>query len=380
MQACGLTQEAHLRWTRDHSRVHWEEFVCCQVRANETYSEAKRQFSARNKDVLMNAQSPHKWLSTLKSAVFDMRSSLPLLVGGGGGLVCKSVGKDDLLSDHFDGTQSRESVDLLLTCHPSPRLTSFSFRSSEVRRFLLNLDPNGGSDPLGMFHLFLKRTADVLASRLSVVFRGHVRLGNFPACWRQANVTHNPKGPPSSFVANYRPISITSVLFQVFKHLVSVRLGRFVELSGVLPTTQFADRKGMGTCDALLCVCHITLQGVFESGQESRIVQIDFSAAFDRVNHLGNLYKLCSVGIGGSVLSILTQFLSNRSQHVMVNGYMSKLVNVVSGVPQGSVLGLLLFFLYTTELFFSLENKLIGYADDFTLIAVVPSPCRRQSP
>ena len=67
------------------------------------------------------------------------------------------------------------------------------------------------------------------------------------------------------------------------------------------------------------------------------MVQIDFSATFDRVNHLGILYKLYSVGIGGSVLSISTQFLSNRSQHVIVDSCRRKLVNVVSGVPQGSV-------------------------------------------
>ena len=75
-------------------------------------------------------------------------------------------------------------------------------------------------------------------------------------------------------------------------------------------TTQFAYRKGLGTCDALLSVSH-TLQSTFESGQEARIIQIDFSAAFDRVNHQGILYKLCSVDIGGSLLSILTQFLSD---------------------------------------------------------------------
>ena len=90
-------------------------------------------------------------------------------------------------------------------------------------------------------------------------------------------------------------------------------------------------------------------------------MQIDFSAAFDRVNHLDILFKLCSVCIGGSILSILTKFLSNQSQHVMVDGCQSKLVNVVSGVPQGRVLGALLFLLYTSELFSILENKLIGY-------------------
>ena len=72
-----LKQEAHLRWTRDRSRFNWEEFVLCQVRANETYSEPKCQFSDRNRDVLMNDQSPHKWWSTLKSAVFGSSPSLP---------------------------------------------------------------------------------------------------------------------------------------------------------------------------------------------------------------------------------------------------------------------------------------------------------------
>ena len=232
--------------------------------------------------------------------------------------MCGPVGKADLLSDHFDGKKFRESVDQPLTCHPSQSLTSFALRSSEVWRLLLDLDPYGGSDPLGMFPLFLKRTADVLAHPVSVVLRRLVRLASFPACWRQANVTPIIKGPPSSSVANYRPISIISVLSKVFEHRVSVRLGRFMKRSGVLQTTQFAYRKGLGTCDALLCASH-TLQSALESGQEARIVQINFSAAFDKVNHHGILYKLCSVGIGGSVLSILTQYLSNRSQHDIVD-------------------------------------------------------------
>ena len=143
----------------------------------------------------------------------------------GGGLVCDSVGKADLLSDHFESKQSTEAVDLPLTCYPSPSFTTFSFRLTEVRRLLLDLDPYGGTDPLGMFPIFLKRITDVMAPRLSVVFRRLVRLGSFLACWRQANVTPILKDPLSSSVANYRSISMTSVMSYVFECLVSVRLG-----------------------------------------------------------------------------------------------------------------------------------------------------------
>ena len=141
-----------------------------------------------------------------------------------------------------------------------------------------------------------------------------------------------------------------------------VRLGRFMEHSGVLPITQFAYWKSLDICDALF-LSH-KLQSALESGQDARIVQIDFNAAFDNINHQRILYKLCSVIIGGTVLSVLTHFLSNRSHHVMEDGCRSKLVNIVSRVPQSSVLSQLVFLLYTSDLFRILENKLLGYADD----------------
>ena len=107
---------------------------------------------------------------------------------------------------------------------------------------LLDLDSYGGTDPLGMFTLFLKKTA--------VVFRRLLRLGSFPVCWRVANVIPIPKGLPSSSASNYRSIYLTPILSKVFECLVSVRLGRLMGDRGVLPTNQFAYRKGLVTCDA----------------------------------------------------------------------------------------------------------------------------------
>ena len=101
-----------------------------------------------------------------------------------------------LPTHHFDIKQFREYVDLPLTYHPFPKLTTFSFWSNEVRRLVLDLDTHVGTDTLGMFPIFLKRTADVLAPRLRVVFRRLVRLSRFPACWIQR--VHRPPLLPTT--------------------------------------------------------------------------------------------------------------------------------------------------------------------------------------
>ena len=136
-----------------------------------------------------------------------------------------------------------------------------------------------------------------------------------------ANITPILKGQPSSSIAAgqlqtnfliYGLIFVITdqfpILSKVLHCLVSVHLGQFMEGRDVLLTTQFTYRKGRGTCDALLCVAH-TFQRALETGQEPSIFQIDFSAAFDRVNQQGILFKLCSFVVEGSVLSVLTQFL-----------------------------------------------------------------------
>ena len=119
------------------------------------------------------------------------------------------------------------------------------------------------------------------------------------------------------------------------------------------------------------------MQEDLDNGFETRIVQIDFSAAFDLVNHKALIFKLQNLGVGGWVLGLLIDFLSDRKQRVIVDGAFTEPGDVLSGVTQGSVLGPLLFLVYTCDMMVGVENDLIGYADDHTLKAVVRTPQQR---
>ena len=109
------------------------------------------------------------------------------------------------------------------------------------------------------------------------------------------------------------------------------------------------------------------------------LFSLDFSTAFDRVSHSGLLFKLKSIGVGGSVLSICKEFLSDRRQRVVVGGAASEFIPIISSVPQRSVLGPLLFILYTSEMFVVVESRLFAYAGDSTLLAVVGNQVGRQT-
>ena len=242
------------------------------------------------------------------SKVCGVRLEFVIASAEGGGMVWESVGKADLLSDHFDRKQSREIVELPLTCHPSPSLTIFLFRSSEVRRLLLDLDLMVAlTNPVGMFPLFLKRTADVMAHRLSVVFRRLVRLGSFPACWRQANVTPILKGPPSSSVANCRPVSITSVLSKCLSAWCRFLLHDVCNAVVCFQPPSLVIGKILVPV-MHLCACPIHCTVNWRVGRRLGSCKLISLQSLIVFNHLGILYKLCSVGVGGSVLSMLTQF------------------------------------------------------------------------
>ena len=370
-------QEAYHLWRRNRSDLTWNNYTHLRAVAQRVYASAEKEFNDATKETLSGTTQPHKWWSTLKSALFGMDSSVPPLLRPDGCVTHCPKEMATLLADVFDSKQSNEKLTMPHSCFPEAKLNSLAFRSREIKNLLLDLDAYGGVDPNGIFPLFLKKNAAYLAPKLAVIFRKLARRGSFCRCWRIGDITPLCKcGSGSSCPSDYRPISITPILSKVYERLLAKRLNAYAESNHLFPNSQFGFRKGLGACDALLTISSV-VQKSLDSSHEVRLIGLDFSAAFDRVNHEALIFKLRQMGVGGAFLNIIIEFLASRKQRVAVDGHYSDYRNVISGVPQGSVLGPLLFILYTHDMWFGLENKLVAYADDATLLASVPSPDRR---
>ena len=370
-------QEAYNLWRRNRSDITWNNYARLRSVAQEVYDIAEREYNTVIKDTLLGATQSYKWWSTFKSALFGNGDGMPPLLKPDGTLTHCPREKSALFANVFDEKQSAEVLSLPQSCHPEAKLTSMAFRSREIEKLMLNLDPYGGSGPDGIFPLFFIKTAHFLAPKIAVIFRKLARAGRFSLFWRTGNITPTSKSATAgSCPSDYRPISITPILSKVYERLLAKRLNTYAESNKLFPCQQFGFRKGLGACDAVLTISD-RIQKALDSGSEARMVGLDFSAAFDRVNHKALIYKLEQLGIGGSFLNILVEFLSNRRQRVVVDGHQGEWRNVISGVPQGSVLGPLLFILYTQDMWVGLENQLVAYADDATLIAVISSPDQR---
>ena len=150
-------------------------------------------------------------------------------------------------------------VTIVLLCYshvfPEAELTTFAFCSGEVKKLLLELDPCGGAGPDGVFPLFFVKTTNYLAPKISTALHKLVRIGGFGMCWRVGNITPVPQsGSANSCPSDYRPITITPVLSEVFEHLMAKCLNNFAEKKNLFPHLHFGFRKGLGTCDALLTI------------------------------------------------------------------------------------------------------------------------------
>ncbi|BHF60532.1 hypothetical protein SprV_0100349700 [Sparganum proliferum] len=256
---------------------------------------------------------------------------------------------------------------------PTPNVSHILFSEGIVRRELEALNESKSPGPDEIPPKLLKELASELSVPLSMLFQTSFDTGTLPIDWKLAHITPLYKGGSRASTTNYRPISLTCILCKVMERIMKNELIDFLEVHGLLSNCQHGFRKGR-SCTTNLLRSLQSWTRALDDRHEVHIAFIDFQKAFDTVPHQRLLHKLKKIGIGGNFLKWIENYLLGRHQVVCIGQGKSDPAMVGSGVPQGSVLGPILFLIYVDDAARALDCEVAMFADDMKIWSVIRGP------
>ena len=297
------------------------------------------------------------------------RSDLPCHI-----IMLHIVAKANGLNQQFCNVFTNEDLSTLptLATKINSSISSIRISCQGVLKQLLQLKCDKAPGPDNIPPWILKMLAKELAPVLTDLFQSSLDQAILPIEWKTANIHGVFKSGKKEECENYRPISLTSVACKVLEHIVHSHVMKYLEANNILVDIQHGFRQKRSTETQLLSTIQDILNAL-NDGKTTHLAILDFSKAFDKVPHERLLLKLNSYGIGGSLNNWIRNFLTNRTQTTLCDGSASIALPVKSGVPQGTVLGPLLFLLYVNDLTDHLECRARLYADDCLLYLPISS-------
>ena len=255
------------------------------------------------------------------------------------------------------------------------RFSSIEISQDEVKDILKILKTNKAHGPDNISVSMIQLCGENLCVPLQIIFQNIIETGIFPDQWKEANVTPVHKKKDKQTVSNYRPISLLPIFAKIFEKIIFKHLYNYLTSNKLITKNQSGFTPGDSGTNQLISLVH-DIHRAFDDNSclEVRAVFLDMSKAFDKVWHEGLLHKLKQNGIDGKILALLTNYLSNRKQRVVLNGETSDWAPILSGVPQGSVLGPLLFLIFINDLEAGIISQIKFFADDTSLYSVVRNP------
>ena len=354
------------RWLSTKSGQDYQEYAKARNKAARECRRAKIRLEATVAE--QAKKNPKSFWSYVKSKT-STRTGISDLKKEDGTMAKTDRDKAEVLNAFFQSVFTREPDGRLPT---SPHfefdseLTDFDITKEDVRKLLRKLKTGKAAGLDGIPPLLLVETADSLALPVSIIFQKSLEEGRIPDDWRKASVTPIFKKGSRSSANNYRPVSLTSVLCKTMETMVRSKVMDHLQSNRLICQQQHGFTPGRSCVTQLLDTLDCWTE-ILDQGGSVDAVYMDFRKAFDSVPHRRLMQKVEAHGIRGSVYDWIRDFLTDRTQQVIVNGAASDEASVTSGIPQGSVLGPLLFVIYINDLPQHVQNEVRIFADDTKL-------------
>ncbi len=351
------------RYTSTKQYCDFESYKRQRNLASKAVRQAKRDFERKlAADIKKNPKCFWKYVrskTNVKTGVHDLEKE-------DGSFAHTDEEKAGLLNKFFASVFTREDT----TDVPDPDmkadgriLDDIQISEDDVADKLKNLNPSKSPGPDGIHPRVLKETANSIAKPLHIIFNKSLHEGKLPTAWKEAHVTAIFKKGKKSVPGNYRPVSLTSIICKIMESIIRDSVMSYMNVNQMFSDDQHGFRPGRSCVTQLLEIVEVWTS-MLEEGGGVDVIYLDFRKAFDSVPHQRLLKKLEAYGIGGRVLNWIEAFLTGRKQKVIVNGKGSEWEEVVSGIPQGSVLGPILFVIFINDLPDVVNGEVKIFADD----------------
>ena len=330
---------------------------------------AKAKQEQKENDTISNVDTANKqWWSLYKEMINKGKNSSVGPLMDGDKLITDDIQRANLLNTFFtDQTCLDDSHAWLPPETQNPLVIDQKITDAvEIYGILIHLDTSKATGPDGISNRLLKEASVSIAEPLSRLFNYSLSIGRFPDVWKIANVIPVFKKGDPLMCNNYRPISLLCCISKVFEKIIFNHIYPYLKKNKLIHIRQSGFTHGDSTVNQLIAICNL-IHCNLDNGDEILSVFLDLTKAFDKVWHKGLLYKIRRCGINGNLYKWIESYLSDRKQRVVINGASSETRNIMAGVPQGSVLGPLLFLIYINDICDNLTSEAFLFADDTSI-------------
>ena len=352
----------HKKAKKSNCPLKWEQF---REARKAVKKELKKQHNNYVKNMVDNLkENPQAMWKYIKSKRLE-NVGIPTLKQSDRSFISDQE-KANVLGEQFRSVFTRENLDFIPYSSSSLPTVADIFVSTEgVYKLLKDLPVNKAAGPDDITPRLLKESAEEIAPVLASIFQQSLDEGTLPNDWLVANITPLFKKGNTSVPGNYRPVSLTSISCKLLEHIIHSHISRHLEHYNILTPKQHGFRKQHSCVSQLiLAVNDWAKDTCIENNKQIDIAIFDVTKAFDTVPHERLKSKLHHYGIRGRLLHWISTFLCCRKQRVVLNGSHSDWDRVESGVPQGTVLGPLLFLLYINDIGDKISSEIRLFADD----------------